>query len=130
MPPEIFAEPRVNKPKIKYGGRKVRHIMREKKPAVPYPWFDRFADLLDSENSILKWGAVIILGNLAAVDSRNKTDEIVDRYLQPISGSVMITAANSIDGAGKMVPAKPHLANKVVRALLQVEAAHAGPKAP
>jgi hypothetical protein len=122
--PQVFAGLRADKPKIKYGCLKVLRIISEKKPAVLCPAFDQLVDLLDSENNILKWGAIIILGNLAVVDSDNKIDGILDRYLQPISGPVMITAANCIRGAGKIALAKPHLADKIVRALLQVEAAN------
>ena len=46
-------------------------------------------------------------GNLSAVDSKNKIDALLDEYLQPISGPVLITAANTINGAGKVAQAKP-----------------------
>ncbi len=58
------------------------------------------------------------------VDSEGKIDRILDKYLQPISGHVMITAANVIAGAGKIARAKPHLADKIARALLRVEKAN------
>jgi hypothetical protein len=122
--PDVFAGLRADKPKVKYGCLKVLRTISEKKPAVLYPAFDQFVDLLDSENNILKWGALIILGNLAAVDSNNKIDGILDRYLQSISGPIMITAANSIRGAGKIALAKPRLADKIASALRQVEAAN------
>ena len=121
--PLVFAGLRSDKAKIKFGCLKVLRIISEKRPALLCPAFDQLVDLLDSENKILKWGAIIILGNLAAVDSENKIDGILDRYLEPISGPVLITAANSIRGAGKIARAKPHLADKIVRALLRVEAA-------
>ena len=99
-------------------------IISEKKPAVLYPEFDRLVSLLDSENNIFKWGAILCIGNLAVVDSEGKIDRILDKYLQPISGRVMITAANVIVGAGKIARAKPHLAGKIARALLRVERAN------
>ena len=95
----------------------------KKKPSVLYPEIGRFFRLLDSESNIFQWGAIIIVGNLAAVDSAGKIDAVLDRYLQPISGHVMITAANVIGAAGKIALAKPHLADRIARALLQVEAA-------
>lgn len=122
--PELFAGLRAEKPEIKYGCLKRLRAISEKEPAALYPEFGRFADMLDSENTFLKWGAIIIIGNLAAVDSGDKIGRILDRYLAPISGPVMITAANTIGGAGKIARAKPRLADRIVRALLRVEAAN------
>jgi hypothetical protein len=123
MLPDVFAGLRADKAKIRYGCLKVLRLLSEKRPAVLYPEFDQFAGLLGSENTILKWGAIIIVGNLVVVDSDNKIDALLDRYLQPISGPVLITAANTIGGAAKVALAKPRLMDKVVRALLQVETA-------
>lgn len=122
--PEVFAGLDSEKPRIRYGCLKVLQIIGEKQPGVLYPSFDRLVDLLNSEKTIIKWGAIIIIGNLAAVDSDNKIESVLDRYLRPISGPVMITAANIIRGAGKIALAKPHLADKIVRSLLQVESAN------
>jgi hypothetical protein len=120
---EVFGGLRSDTPKIRYGCLKVLRLISEKNPAVLYPEFDRLVELLDRPNNIFKWGAIIILGNLATVDSANKIDRMLDRYLEPISGPVMITAANTIGGAGKIALAKPQFADQIARALLQVEAA-------
>lgn len=121
--PEIFDGLQAEPARMKYGCLKILRVLSEKNPGVIYPYFDRIAHLLDSENTILKWGAIIIIGNLSTVDSRNKIDGLLDEYLRPISGPVLITAANTIGGAAKIVRAKPHLAERIIRALLQVETA-------
>jgi hypothetical protein len=108
---------------VKYGCLKVLRLLSEKKPALLYPRIGHFFGLLDSDNTFLKWGAVVIVGNLAAVDARRKIDAILRRYLQPIGGPVMITAANVVGGAAKIAVAKPELADKIARALLKVERA-------
>lgn len=120
---EAFEGLAANKARIKYGCLKLLRIISEKQPAVLYPEIDRFFRLLDSDNTILKWGAIIIVGNLAAVDSKRKIDGVLKHYLAPISGPVMITAANVIGGAGKIAQAKPYLADTIARALLRVERA-------
>jgi hypothetical protein len=121
--PEVFSGLRVDQARIRYGCLKLLRLLSETRPAALYPEFDQFVGLLESEKIILKWGAIIIVGNLAAVDSDNKMEALLDRYLQPISGPVLITAANTIGGAAKVALAKPHLRDKVVQALLQVETA-------
>jgi hypothetical protein len=110
--------------RVKYGCLKLLRIISEQKPEILYPEIARLIQLLDSENNIFKWGAIIIIGNLAVVDSERKIDRILDRYLQPISGHVMITAANVIAGAGKIARAKPQLADRIAQAVLQVETAN------
>jgi len=122
--PELFAGLGAEKPRIKYGCLKALRIISEKQPAALYPEFSRFVDMLDSENVILKWGAIIIIGNLAAVDTEDKIGPILNRYLAPITGPVMITAANTVGGAGKIARAKPQFAGRIVRALFQVETAN------
>ena len=122
--PEAFDGLAAETARVKYGCLKLLRIVSERKPNVLYPEIDRFFRLLDNENNIFKWGAIIIIGNLAAVDSERKIDRILDRYLQPISGHVMITAANVIGGAGKIARAKPQLADRIAQAVLQVEAAN------
>jgi hypothetical protein len=121
--PEVFAGLGAETARIKYGCLMSLRLISETRPDILYPEIGRLFGLLDSENNILKWGAIIMIGNLAAVDSRGKIDAILDRYLQPISGRVMITAANVIRGAGKIAQAKPHLADRIAQALLCVEAA-------
>jgi hypothetical protein len=110
--------------RVKYGCLKLFRIISESNPEILYPETGRFIQLLDSGNNIFKWGSIIIIGNLAAVDSERKIDRILDRYLLPISGHVMITAANVIGGAGKIARAKPQLADQIARSVLQVETAN------
>jgi hypothetical protein len=46
---------------------------------------------------------------------------ILDRYFAPISGPVMVTAANIIGGAVKIARAKPALTERIVSEILKVE---------
>jgi hypothetical protein len=121
--PEILDGLQIDQARTRYGCLKVLRLLSEKRPAVLYPFFDLFAGLLGSDNSFLRWGAIIIVGNLSAVDSKSKIDALLDEYLQPISGPVLITAANTIRGAGRVAQAKPHLVDRIVQALLQVKKA-------
>jgi hypothetical protein len=108
---------------VKFGCSKVLRIISQKKPEVLYPSFDFFVNLLNSDNTFLKCDAILILANLAAVDSANKFEAIFDRYFAPVSGPVLITAANVIGGAVRIALAKPALTDRIVDELLKVEAA-------
>ena len=122
--PEVFAGLGAETARVKYGCLKLLRSLSEKRPAILYPEIGRLFQLLDSENNILKWGAIIMIGNLAGMDSEGKIEGILEDYLQPISGHVMITAANVIRGAGKIAQTKPRLADQIARAVLRVETAN------
>ena len=122
--PEVFGGLDSETARLKYGCLRLLRVISERMPSALYPEIKRLFELLDSECNILKWGAIIIIGNLAVADSEGKIDRILDRYLEPISGPVMITAANVVGGAGKIALAKPRLADRIARALLGVEAAN------
>jgi hypothetical protein len=117
---EGLAEKKAN---IKYGSEKVLRLVSEKRPELIYPHFDRLVELLEEENKFLKWGGIMILANLAAVDSQRRFEKIFDRYFAPITGPVMVTAANIIGGAAKIARAKPALTERIVSEILKVERA-------
>jgi hypothetical protein len=120
---EVFEGLRADRPRIKYGCAKVLRLISEESPAALYPHFDRMVALLESDNKILQWTAINVIGNLAAVDSEARIEKIAARYLKPIRGPVMITAANVMGGAAKIALAKPKLADKIAKEILKVEAA-------
>jgi len=106
---------------IKFGCGKVLRIISEKRPEALYPHIESFIKLLDSENNIVKWEGIYVIGNLASVDKGKKIDAILPRYLKPIQGPVMITAANVIGGAARIAAAKPYLAERIAAEILKVE---------
>lgn len=108
---------------IKFGCSKVLRIISQQQPKVLYPSFDFFVNLLDINNTFLKCDAILILANLATVDSANKFEAIFDRYFAPIRGPTLIIAANIIGGAAKIALAKPALSDRIAQELLQVETA-------
>ena len=120
---EIFNGLSADNARIKYGCAKILRIISETDPKLLYLRFDFFVGLLDSDNKIMQWEGIHILANLAGVDSKGKFEKIFDRYFAPITGPVMVTAANVIKGAAKIALAKPKLTGKILRQLLKVEQA-------
>jgi hypothetical protein len=106
---------------IKYGCSKVLRLISQKQPEVLYPSFDLFIKRLDINNTFLKCDAIIILANLASVDSESRFEAIFDRYFAPITGSTLIVAANIIGSAARIAAAKPALSDRIAAELLKVE---------
>jgi len=107
----------------RYGCAKVLRLMSERRPEALYPYFDSYIALLEHNNRIMNWEGLHVIGNLAANDHENRVDRILDRYLALITGPVMISAANAVQGAGKIARAKPYLADRIATAILGVEQA-------
>jgi hypothetical protein len=106
---------------VKHRCAKALRIASQRRPEALYPFIDSFIHLLDVENRIMNWEGTIVIGNLATADTEGRIDRILNRYLAPISGPAMISAANSIAGAARIARAKPHLAGRIVVEILKVE---------
>lgn len=52
-------------PKVKFKSAKILTLVSRNDPKKLYPKIDFFIDLMDSENSILKWNAIDVIANLA-----------------------------------------------------------------
>jgi hypothetical protein len=118
--PVIIGGLKQDKARIKYGCAKALRIVSEQRPDLLYPYFDFFVGLLDHENRIFQWDAAFVLSQLARADEDDKFAAVFDRYFSPIPGSVMITAANVIQGGARIAQAKPHLAERIAAELLKV----------
>jgi hypothetical protein len=121
--PELIEGLMTPKGTLRYGYEKVLRLISEQRPALVYPYFDIFAGLLDSPNSFLKWGAILTIANLAVVDSEKRFEKLFRKYYSPITGPVMVTAANVIGGSVKIASAKPELTERITREILKVEKA-------
>ncbi len=109
-----------SKPKVKFGSAKKLWLLSERKPEELYPKFDFFLGLLDHENHILRWNAARILACLAPADRAGRLDAALEKYLSPIRGPEMIAAATAIQFGARIATAKPHLADRIARAILEV----------
>ncbi|MFQ5604928.1 MAG: hypothetical protein ACE5HS_16795 [bacterium] len=121
--PELFQGLRSKKADIKYGCDKILRLISDQRPELLYSKIDFFIEALGSENNFLKWGAIHILANLTVVDCECKFEKIIDCYFEPIPGPVLVTAANVIKNAAKIVQAKPALTETIVAKILPVEKA-------
>ncbi|MEJ2109967.1 MAG: hypothetical protein P8Z37_08645 [Acidobacteriota bacterium] len=107
----------------KYAFEKALRIVSEKKPKLVYPYFDFFVSMLDCDNSFLKWGAIITVANMTAVDRDGKFERIFKKYYKPIGGPALIPAANIIGSSARIARFKPELAEKITKEILKVEKA-------
>ena len=110
--------------RIKYGSAKQLLRISEENPGLLQPHFELLVRVMEGEARILRWNATRILAHLARVDSECRIDGLLDRYLAPIGGDEMIAAANTIQGAADIALAKPYLADRIARAIVEVQHAN------
>jgi hypothetical protein len=107
---------------VKNGAAKTLKLISERKPAKLYPQFGYFADLLDSDDTILKWIAIDVIGNLSFVDSNNQIIEgIINKFYCFLSDESMITAGHAIDNLSKIALNKPRYRKEITAELLQID---------
>ncbi|CAB5099307.1 hypothetical protein D3OALGB2SA_1722 [Olavius algarvensis associated proteobacterium Delta 3] len=121
--PELLAGLTEEKLSLKFGCEKILRLISEQNPELLYPYFDEIAALLDSDNKIMRWGAIITISNLTVTDDQKKFEKIFKKYYSAISGPDMIMAANIFKNAEKISNAKPQLTEKIAKEILRVESA-------
>lgn len=108
-------------PEIKYGMQKKILKLSETNPELLYDDFDFFVKLLENSNNILLWTGILVLGNLAKVDTGNKIDEILPQIFSKLNVGKMITAGNTIKSLVEIAKAKPKLADKITFEIMRVK---------
>ena len=119
----LFAALASDRARARFASAKALRQLSETDPVRVYRQFDDVLRLLRQPNRILQWNGMRILANLAPVDDAGRIDAMLEEYLAPITGGVMITAAHAIAGGAVIAAAKPHLAAGIVRRILLVESA-------
>lgn len=108
--------------RVKNAAAKTLKIISAKEPQMLYPKFDFFVDLIKGEDTILKWIAIDVIGNLSYVDTENKIDKkILKKFYKLLSDEVMITSGHSIDNLWKIALNKPRYQKEITAHLLEVD---------
>jgi hypothetical protein len=106
---------------VKYCCAKNLIAIAKENPARLYSHIDTFVKLLDGENNVLKWTAIIIIGNLARVDKENKVDKLIGRLVGFLNAGKLITANNTTMALASIAIAKPQYQKQITAELLKVE---------
>jgi hypothetical protein len=110
------------KKRIKNAAGKTLKILGETEPKALYPRFDFFIELIDGDDTILKWIAMDVVGNLAFVDKDSKLNKkVLNRYLSLLSDDVLVTAAHSVDNLWKIAINKKRYQKEITTKLLEAE---------
>jgi hypothetical protein len=107
--------------RIKFGCAKSLLVLSEKRPDLLLPKTDKILELLGSENQILEWNAIAILGNLATVDPGNLRGILLPKLYAFLSGGELIAANHAIAALANIGRAFPREQKKITANLLAIE---------
>lgn len=85
--------------------------------ALVYPFFDRFVEMLGSDNSYIRTRGIVLLAANAKWDADCKFEQIIDGYLRHIVDDKPITARQCIQTLSTIVRCKPNLKERIEQAL-------------
>lgn len=111
----------INK-RIKNAAGKTLQIISVIAPKKLYSKFHFILDLMDGQDTILKWIGIDIVGNVSPVDGENRINKrVLKKLFSFLRDESMITAGHSIDTLGKIARHKPRYRKEISAELLKVD---------
>jgi hypothetical protein len=108
----------------RYNCHKVIYRLAQKNPARVYPYWDRVAGLLASDNSYHRAGAAILIPLLLPADKERRFDRVRRRYFALLDDESIVAARYMAQSAAAIAGHRPDLSPAIVRGLLGVETTH------
>ncbi|MEI8201120.1 MAG: hypothetical protein WCG21_13750 [Eubacteriales bacterium] len=118
--PVLLEIMKMEKGTVRYYSEKIVRRISELNPLLLYPYFKDIADLINSSNNFIRWGAILTISNLVSIDDENKFDCLYEEYFSLINSASMITAGNVIEGAWKIVLKHPRYEEDITGRFLKV----------
>ena len=124
---ELFQGPLSKNDETRYTSFKALMFMCEEHPELLYPEWDRFVQLLYSDNAYQRYIAVYLIASLTTVDTDNRFEKLFDKYYSLLDDKSVIPAAHLAGSSGKIAKAKPKLQSKITDKLLSIDETHHNP---
>jgi len=103
-------------------------LISEEAPDMLYAHWDLLVDLMASDNSFVKFIAIHALANLAAVDTEDKFETILDAYYDLLDDKSVMIASHVAGNSGRIARAKPELRARITDKLLGIDSTHRDPQ--
>ncbi len=116
-----LAELSSERPSVKYRRAKQCVAIAREHPRQLYPYLGYFVDLMKSDNNILKWTAIDVVGYLSQVDTGAQIRRCLECLSDFLSGGKLITANHAIGALSHVAHARPRYQDRVTQELLNVE---------
>jgi hypothetical protein len=116
-----LAELSSDNPRVKYGRAKSLVAVAKKRPELLYPHLGFFIKLLKTDNNILKWNSIDIIGLLSKVDDKQQIVKLLNELYRFLASGRLITANHAISALANVALAKPERRKRITQELLNIE---------
>jgi hypothetical protein len=117
----LFEELSSTNARVKYGAVKALLNAAKEDASGLYPHAAFFEKLLDSDNNILKWTAIDIIGYMASADADHRIAKTTDTLVSFLSAGKLIAANHAIAALARFAAAFPDQRERITRDLMTVE---------
>ena len=117
----MFEELSSTDARVKYGAAKALLNAAKEDATGLYSHAAFFENLLDSDNNILKWTAIDVIGFMAAVDADQRIAKTADKMVSFLSAGKLITANHAIATLARFAVSFPDQRQRITRDLMSVE---------
>lgn len=101
-------------PKVKFGYAKELVDMSKKSPEVFIAEMPSIINLLDSDNNIIKWSAIDIIGNVMCSEHYLDMDITISLLFAQLHSGKLITCNHAILSLGSLALAKPQYRDRII----------------
>ena len=106
---------------FRYNCVRVMFRTMDQQPELFYPYWDRFAEMIDSPNGFHRSAAAQAVAYLSAVDSDCRLDRIFTHYLRLLDDSKVMVSHYFIETLDKIYRARTDLQSQIIKALLSID---------
>jgi hypothetical protein len=107
-------------PRVKYGFTKELLNIAANNPEFLYDHFEHFRKMLRSDNNIIKWTAIDIIGYLSTLDYDIKTDSKINELIKLLHDGKLITCNHAIFALGLIAQSTKKHRRKILRELIEI----------
>jgi len=111
----------------RYNCNRVVVKVAETTPQAVYPYWDYFAELLESSNAYHRCSAINVLPHLIPADGESKFDQIFDRLFSRLDDESVIPPCYVARNCPTIASHRPELVQRIVNELLTINATHHKP---
>lgn len=106
---------------FRYNSVRVIYRAIEACPDLFYPYWDRFAGMMDSPNGFHRSIAAQVIALLTAADTDRKLDPIVAHYLGLLNDPKVMVTHYFLETIGQIYRARPDLQKEIIACLLNID---------
>ncbi len=120
--PQLYDDVNGSNKRVKNAAAKTLQILSKQNPKLLYPRFAFFVQLIHGDDTILKWIALDVVGNFAAVDVKNQINKKnLQTLYDLLSDESMVTAGHAVAALGAIAVHKSRYRQEITDHLLRIE---------